>query len=210
MIGRKGFRPVIAVLIAFAAASAIATPALAQSEGIKVHGRWAIEVRNPDGTLAQRVEFNNALSGGGRVTLAELLSRAAVPGRWAVYLGNTSGGVPPCQGGTGVAFGSMCKLIESAASNFNGGTGESRNLVVTGAPTSVSMTGTITALVNGSITRVSTGLAACEATNLISACSVAGGAAFFSDASLGLPGYPPAVNVVAGQIIQVTVTFTFS
>ena len=29
--------------------------------GIKVHGRWTIEVRNPDGSLVSRQEFDNAL-----------------------------------------------------------------------------------------------------------------------------------------------------
>ena len=209
MIGTLGLRA-ITVLVAAMFVASLPAAARAQSEGIKVHGRWAIEVRNPDGTVAQQLEFNNALSGG-RQTLAALLSRTAVPGRWAVYLGGASGGsgISPCQGGTGVAFGSMCKIIESAAPNFNGGTGESRNLVVTGASTSVVLTGTATALVNGTIARVATGLGHCQTTDL-SLCNAAGDAAFFSDASFGLPGYPPSINVVAGQIIQVTVTFTFS
>jgi hypothetical protein len=209
MIGRQGFRRAVTLLAAGAFVAIIPATARAQSEGIKVHGRWAIEVQNSDGTVAQKLEFNNALSGGHQ-TLAALLSRNGVPGRWAVFLGNSSGGISPCQGGSGAAFGSFCKLIESAAINFNGGTGESRDLVVTGATTSVSMTGTITALVDGSITRVATGLGTCGALNLISACNAAGGALFFSDASLGFAGYPPPVNVVAGQIIKVTVTFTFS
>jgi hypothetical protein len=32
-------------------------------EGVKVHGDWVIEVRNPDGKLAHRREFKNALMG---------------------------------------------------------------------------------------------------------------------------------------------------
>ena len=35
----------------------------AQKEGIKVHGHWTIDIRNPDGTLAQHHEFENALIG---------------------------------------------------------------------------------------------------------------------------------------------------
>jgi hypothetical protein len=185
--------------------AAIPVPAFAQSEGIKVHGRWALEVQNPDGSVATRLEFNNALSAGNQ-TLAGLLGQRGVASRWAVYIGNSSGGVSPCQGGTGTAFGSFCKLIESAAINFNGGTGESRDLVVTGASTSVSMTGTVTALVDGTISRVATGLGWCST----APCNSAGGALFFSDATLGFPGHPAPVNVVAGQIIKVTVTFTFS
>jgi hypothetical protein len=189
------------ILLALALAAAIPTTALAQSEGIKVHGRWVIEVQNPDGTVVERREFNNALSTGGHSTLAGLLgARNAVAGRWAVYLGNSSGGVGPCQGGTDAAFGSFCQIIESAASNFNGGTAESRDLVVTYTGTSVSMTGTITALGNSSITRVATGLGWCFS----APCETAGSALFFSDKSLA------AVPIVIGQIIKVTVTFTFS
>ena len=33
-------------------------------EGIKVHGHWTIEVRNPDGSLARHVEFENSLDPG--------------------------------------------------------------------------------------------------------------------------------------------------
>jgi hypothetical protein len=33
-----------------------------QSDGIKVHGHWTIEVRNPDGTLAKHSEFENSLA----------------------------------------------------------------------------------------------------------------------------------------------------
>src|ERR1700747_3718133 len=35
-----------------------------QHEGIKVHGHWTIEVRNPDGSLTRHVEFENSLDPG--------------------------------------------------------------------------------------------------------------------------------------------------
>ena len=201
-------------LVALALAGIPAT-ALAQSEGIKVHGRWVIEVQNPDGTVVERREFNNALQSGGQQILAGLLSRVSVPGRWAVHFGNAphAAGASPCQGGTGHSFGNFCTLMENAASNPTGGTAESRNLVVTLASTSVSMTGTITALVDGSIARVATQLGACVASTVnysIADCNIGGAPLPFSDASLGFPGYPLPVNVVAGQIIKITVTFTFS
>ena len=53
------------ILVAIALAAVIPATALAQSEGIKVHGRWVIEVRNPDGSVAQHREFNNSLHSGG-------------------------------------------------------------------------------------------------------------------------------------------------
>ena len=31
------------------------------TEGLQVHGHWRVVVRNPDGSIASRHEFNNAL-----------------------------------------------------------------------------------------------------------------------------------------------------
>ena len=49
-----------------------------QSEGIKVHGHWVIEVKNPDGKVTTRREFENSLAGpngsDGSNLLAGLLS----------------------------------------------------------------------------------------------------------------------------------------
>ena len=201
-------------LVALALAGIPAT-ALAQSEGIKVHGRWVIEIQNPDGTIAQRREFNNALSNGGAQLLATLLGRTFVPSRWEVGFTAPFGGVSPCQGGTGATSPNWCKLIELAATDFTGGNAESRNLVVTpivtGLGSSVRMTGSIEALTDGSIGAVSTRLGGCPASTLIADCNGSGGSSSFSDATLGFPGYPPVVSgIVAGQIIKITVTFTFS
>src|ERR1035438_8313432 len=70
-----------------------------KSEGIKVHGHWVIEIRNPDGSLASRHEFENALVtgiGGGPTALVSLL----VPGpgsfssMWDIELGmNNANGI---------------------------------------------------------------------------------------------------------------------
>jgi len=38
-------------------------------EGIKVHGHWVIEVRNPDGRLVQRRDFENSLTSVGAQNL---------------------------------------------------------------------------------------------------------------------------------------------
>jgi len=37
-------------------------PSKGSQEGIKVHGHWTLEVKNPDGSLARRVEFENNLT----------------------------------------------------------------------------------------------------------------------------------------------------
>ena len=127
-----------------------------------------------------------------------------------LYAAAAPGDTAPCTGGTGTPFTGWCRLIESAASNPTNGTAESRDLVVTFATGSVTMTGTVTALVDGVVGRVASSFGNCNASTAVANCNVAGSAVLFSDATLGFPGKPPKVAVVAGQIIKLTVTFTFS
>src|SRR5574341_1058320 len=46
-------------------------------EGIQVHGDWVIEVRNADGSMAERREFENALTSAGSQYLDLVLARTA-------------------------------------------------------------------------------------------------------------------------------------
>jgi hypothetical protein len=55
-------------------------------EGIKVHGHWVIEVKNPDGTVTARREFENAVQAPGMAYLASLLAGNNSPGGLAVLL----------------------------------------------------------------------------------------------------------------------------
>src|SRR5713226_7169875 len=60
-------------------------------EGIKVHGHWVLEVRNPDGSLASRSEFENALvPTTGTNLLAALLTRGVSFGWFEIQIGDTS------------------------------------------------------------------------------------------------------------------------
>jgi len=52
-----------------------AAPSSGEQVAIKVHGHWTIEVRNPDGTLAEHREFENAYVGG--TFLPRILARQA-------------------------------------------------------------------------------------------------------------------------------------
>jgi hypothetical protein len=64
-----------ALTLAFAAIALNPTPLAAQErEGIQVHGRWVVEVHDPDGTLVKRLEFDNALAPGGAQLLAQYLT----------------------------------------------------------------------------------------------------------------------------------------
>jgi hypothetical protein len=60
------------------------------TQGIKVHGHWVIDVKNPDGTLAAHREFENSLTGAGQgqLLLGGLLSGYYVAGDYAIELGS--------------------------------------------------------------------------------------------------------------------------
>jgi hypothetical protein len=64
------------------------------STGIKVHGHWVIDVKNPDGTVVQHRDFENSLATNN--SLAFLLSGQAVAGGWEVDLADSSGVSSPC------------------------------------------------------------------------------------------------------------------
>ena len=63
-----------------------ALPAGSPAEGIKVHGQWTIEVRETDGTLVSRHEFENELTDCGAAILAGVLATVGDFGRWLVVL----------------------------------------------------------------------------------------------------------------------------
>lgn len=97
------------------------------SGGIRVHGQWTIVVRNPDGTVAARRQFENSATFGGVSLLAHILSRTFVPGAWFIVLGNDQGAAGPCpdggssglhdylsSGGALVTLSSECVLVEGS------------------------------------------------------------------------------------------------
>jgi hypothetical protein len=77
------------------AAGAPASPAEGPSEGITVHGQWVIEVRNPDGTVTARRDFENELQVFGASFFASSLI-----GPFA----NVSGGLSILLNGSGTTF----------------------------------------------------------------------------------------------------------
>ena len=111
----------IARLIAIAAIASVCAVATAQAQqaagsvsgphqGIKLHGHWVIEVRNPDGTLASRHEFDNSLISSGKSLLAALFGKYAVE-RWTIALRNLPGN-SPCVGSDGTTP-TACQITES-------------------------------------------------------------------------------------------------
>lgn len=183
-------------------------PLRAQGEGIKVHGRWTIEVRNPDGTVASRHEFDNALTAGGAVYLARLLGRDGVPTRWVIQLGRYSM-MGPCQGGTyNTSTPDECFIVDPQSVPLPTGTAVFPNLTTAiGGPdgTQVVLTGHATALVSGHIEYVATRLGTCLSSTLLANCNSAGGGNYFTVRDLSQP-----LSIAAGQIVQVRVVLSFS
>jgi len=87
-----------------------------EHEGIKVHGHWTIEVKNPDGKLVSHTEFENALvQPEGAKTLAYLLLGIEVPGGYLVTLTNGAAtGTGPC--GALANGNTSCNLLGSLLS----------------------------------------------------------------------------------------------
>lgn len=180
---------------------AFAPAAFAQGpqEGIKVHGHWVIDVRNPDGALASHTEVENALTPGGSSILALLLGRTMSTVRgWNVTLSPVDGspfGVDP-------VFPQTARIFEAAFGDAYGSTGNNVNrfgtLVVAQVYTTVVLKGTATAVADGQIGRVQTELM----------LAFAGGNQVGYDFSGTF--LPSAVPLSAGQSIQITVTLSFS
>ena len=183
----------------------VASPSAQGREGIKVHGDWVIEVRNADGTLAQRHEFRNALVvGKGDVTLATLLSRQNSTGRWEVALWPTdrqNGGI--C---TVDLVPSRCFIAEP----FPGAVSTGRaffNLQAVNPGGTIELSGSATAAFAGDIKEVETALYLCPPTMSPTECTAT---AFGSPTSITRRMLPSAITVTAGQIVQVKVVLSFS
>lgn len=172
-------------------------------EGIAVHGRWTIEVRDPDGTLVERREFDNALATQAPALLAELAAGSRTSGIWRIDLAGGSGN-NPCAGGA-----SPCFIVETAA----GGSGSTFPTLTVSVPSSgpnspkLVLSGTATAQHDSQILLVRTSLGHCDPTVAPSTDCVGSNMSFSPMTAAVLS---PAVSVVSGQQIQVTVVITFS
>jgi hypothetical protein len=188
------------------------------NQGIKLHGHWVIDIKNPDGTLAQHHEFENSLQSDGQQLLTALFSGYAVMGQWEIFFTAPTGQTSPCTAATYP----FCVIVQSttaqpgsvACSYYTCVPG----LTVTptfGVSPSVVLAGSITAPGAGVIGAVYTGYNACGnsgagatyGTQTPAACQTATSGAYGGTAT-GASISP--ISVAAGQIIQVTVTFSFS
>lgn len=182
-------------------ALAIASPG-GSSEGIQIHGHWVIEVREPDGSLASRREFDNDLTTGGSLLLGQLLGRTKTIGVWRVQLQGPTGFTGPCQPNPSIFF--AC-IITETNSTATAGSHVSNDLLVT-PPVAIGdplvLQGGVTALVDADISLVSTLVEVCDGTVTATTCNSTGSidVAFFTTT---LPN--PVIPVLNGQGINVTV-----
>jgi len=172
------------------------------AEGIKVHGHWTIEIRNPDGTLDSRREVENALvvsDIGGSSLLAGLLANYYSDPIWTVSLYGP-GTTGPCSH-EGSPDPWPCVITEARAP-FSG-TEYSKNLVLDLPVVGMQRRPVGTLELSGSTTAVrDSTLATVYSQCYILARNHFGG---FTAKSL-----TPAIEVRAGQVIQVKVVFSFS
>lgn len=115
MIKSAGSSALVRLIAAVALASvcAVATAQAQQpagpQQGIKLHGHWVIEIRNPDGTLSSRHEFDNSLIPSGKSLLAAMFGKYAAE-RWTIALRNLPGN-SPCAGPDGTTP-AACQITE--------------------------------------------------------------------------------------------------
>ena len=184
-----------------------------QKEGIKVHGHWIIEVRNPNGTLVERREFENSLIDGNM--LVTFLSRNGTPGLWRVELAGTNG---PCLLAGAQA---PCSAVEATDPSTASNISKSLTLSFIGQKSKVLvLSGSVTAAADGEIDEVLTQLTRCGpglAPGALNSVCLNTPAQNFTGTDLATPvngqcspNTACVVTVVAGQIIQVTVVISFS
>lgn len=145
----------------------------APQDGIKVHGHWIIEVRNPDGSLVTHREFENSLCCNGPALLAGCLVNGCSKGGWDIIFYTVNAGTVCAN----PINGNVCDINPAIPTLNPGGT-------------SFTLNASFTAATAGSINHVGTN------------ANVVGGG--FSGTGLA----PTAV--LAGQIVQFSVVFSFS
>jgi len=183
-----------------------------QGEGIAVHGHWTIEVRNPDESLVERFEFDNALvSYPGPLILVRLLARENSAGGWQIALTQLPADQSPFLSNTGVpTSGTWGYIVESSFPLAYPSHGPHCFTNLTVAPGDETgelvLSGTATAHVDGIIRSVQTTLFMLPATQ---PPSDSYGAPHVQN-DFTRTTLPSPINLTAGQSAAVTVVISFT
>ena len=188
---------------AFAQAPVTAPAAGASSgaaqEGIKGHAKWRLTLRNPDGNVDARHEFQNALyPGGGDKLLAKLLAGTAVTGQWTVALFTTS--ATSCN-----ANNAPCSITETSRPNGANSRDLTRSIPSSGPDAGkLVLRGSVRIPNNATITTVQTELTSC-APSVSPASCISAFADGFTQKALAT-----GVAVAQDQLVEVKVVISFS
>ncbi|NND85654.1 MAG: hypothetical protein HKN46_10950 [Acidimicrobiia bacterium] len=193
---RRRVMVLLAVLSTLAAGCAASQDAASVPQAIGVQGAWTIDVVNPDGTVAEHVEFHNDLTFNGQSELADFLSGDRTPGRWMIRLSTSGIAVPPpCS--------TTCNITEPDAAVAGA---ESFDLAVDRTnPQQITLRGSVDADQAGTIQRVDTFIGSCEPTVAPTSClaTSASNLDVFTRATVA------DVSVANGQSVQVEVVLSF-
>jgi len=174
-------------------------------EGVKVHGEWTIEVRDPDGTLVSHTEFENSLQGG-NAALSLVMGRKKTMGLWRIQMGL---GDLPCYSDY---YGAYSGCIVTEPSSTKTGSHYFKNLTVdvptTGADAyKVVLSGNFTVSRNYTLREVFTGTSVCDPTATPNSNCENLDLGSFTGHGFSSSEYIP---VLAGQQVLVTVKLSFS
>jgi hypothetical protein len=203
-------------------------------QGVKVHGHWAIDVKNPDGAVAKHVEFENSLvvGGNGDNLLAYALTGYLSAADWALSLNNANSSETALCGqvcyGVNSSNSLMGQMFCSGSSSSRCTTGTSVKPILAGLGggfATIKITGNITPASSGNITSVQTLMGGCTTPPLYvgdisisnmspqvcqnSTLSSLPSGTFFYGPFTSTSSFTP-IPVVAGQIVSITVTISFS
>ncbi len=186
-----------------------AAPGGVPEEGIQVHGDWTIEVRNPDGTVVERREFENAFNGiSGSLAISQFLSRTRSVGAWDIVLSKTTGLAADLPFLNSAGNSSFALLLESSYPYSEPNAFET---LTVSSPTSggdaykLLLTGTAIAQRNGAINWVATRVVGLPGTVAPASTYEGAGQYSFTATELSSP-----VSLVTGQQLLVTVKISFS
>jgi hypothetical protein len=193
-------------------------PASGLNQSLKMHGHWIIDVKNPDGSLAQHREFDNSLQTAGSANLINLLTGQAVISDYLIQL----------SGSSSVCGNTYCDIVHNMNTEpadslcqqayCTTGLTYSNNLAGNTAPYTMTLSGVMTATAAGNINTVYTVVGICGNFGAYTPASPSscnggnggnGGGGYVGEGPFSGTGITP-VSVVANQIVQVTVVFSFS